>query len=83
MGKFEQALGGTNAILRRGDSTGGASINDDVLLNTVYGAQLCVSIDDYLMEEKGGVYPYTLPIAGNCGHLSEHACRSAAIAYIP
>ena len=40
-------------MLRSGDSKGGASINDDVLLNIAYGAQFSVSIDDDLMQEKG------------------------------
>ena len=47
-------------MLRSGDSIGGASINDDVLLNTAYGAQFSVSIDDDLMQEKGGVYTHAL-----------------------
>ena len=62
MGKIEHGVGGTTelAMLRSGDSTSGASINDDVLLNTAYGAQFSVSIDDDLMQEKGYVYPYAL-----------------------
>ena len=47
-------------MLRSGDSIGGASINDDVLLITAYGVQFSVSIDDDLMQENGGVYPYAL-----------------------
>ena len=53
--KIEQGVGGTTelAMLRSGDSIGGASINDDVLLITAYGVQFSVSIDDDLMQEKG------------------------------
>ena len=60
--KIEQGVGGTTelAMLRSGDSTSGASINDDVRLNIAYGVQFSVSIDDDLMQEKGGVYTHAL-----------------------
>ena len=60
--KIEQGVGGTTelAMLRSGESTSGASINDDVRLNIAYGVQFSVSIDDDLMQEKGGVYTHAL-----------------------